>query len=283
MCPIRARNGVGDDHDVVGTHWGASSREVEAGRLSHRLQVNVSGSKPGFCVATISIIRSCPADPGGGTRRVTEAGRDRVGCPALRFARSEAGRAFRPSVAATAEARALVSFTRGPAYEAGAGERRAPAFKDCGFLGRNRKRRSSPRAKPPRRRARPFSEGVGPRFCSVAKAEHAQPDGLVRGTSHTSSPTPFDESAQVSSKPGALHRGLGHELSLVVQGESVSDSGPERAGVSREASRIIPDYCVACAAIVMRAAGHCDAARRPTLTRPASVAVQARPAFRSVL
>ena len=61
----------------------------------------------------------------------------------LLVASSEAGRAFRPSVAATAESRALVSFTRGHAYEAGAGERRAPAFRDCRSLGRNRKRRAS--------------------------------------------------------------------------------------------------------------------------------------------
>jgi hypothetical protein len=46
---------------------------------------------------------------------------------------SEAGRAFRPSVAAIAEARALVSFTREHAYEDGAGERRAPAFKLAGL------------------------------------------------------------------------------------------------------------------------------------------------------
>ena len=65
-----------------------------------------------------------------------------------------AARSGRPSPA-TAEARALVSFTRGHAYEDGAGERRAPAFRDCGSLGRNRKRRAcrqsraSPRAGAP--------------------------------------------------------------------------------------------------------------------------------------
>jgi len=58
------------------------------------------------------------------------------------FASSDAGRGFRPSIAATAEVRALVSFTRGHAYEAGVGERRARAFGDCGSLGRNRKRRA---------------------------------------------------------------------------------------------------------------------------------------------
>src|SRR2546430_10285429 len=38
---------------------------------------------------------------------------------------------------------------------------------------------------------------------------------------------------------------------VLVQWESVGDSDPERAGVSREASRIIPDYRVACASIVL--------------------------------
>jgi hypothetical protein len=37
---------------------------------------------------------------------------------------------------------------------------------------------------------------------------------------------------------------------VLVQWESVGDSDPERAGVSRAASRIIPDYRVACASIV---------------------------------
>ena len=60
---------------------------------------------------------------------------------ALHVASSEAGRAFRPSVVATAESRALVSLMRVHAYEGGTGERRA-AFRDCGSFGRNRKRRA---------------------------------------------------------------------------------------------------------------------------------------------
>ena len=86
------------------------------------------------------------------------AARRRCTDPQFRFQRSEvfrlpaaeprmspaarpAARSGRPSPA-TAEARALVSFTRGHAYEAGTGERRAPAFRDCRSLGRNRKRRA---------------------------------------------------------------------------------------------------------------------------------------------
>ena len=38
--------------------------------------------------------------------------------------------------------RALVSVTRGHAHEAGTGQRRAPAFRDCVSVGRNRKRRA---------------------------------------------------------------------------------------------------------------------------------------------
>ena len=52
-----------------------------------------------------------------------------------------AARSGRPSPR-PAEARALVSYLRGHAYEAGAGERRAPPFRDCGSLDRNRKRRA---------------------------------------------------------------------------------------------------------------------------------------------
>ena len=71
------------------------------------------------------------------TRADTHAGRASGGGgkdPIL--ANSEADRAFRPSVVATAESRPLVSFRRVHAYSGGAGERRAPAFRDCGSFGR---------------------------------------------------------------------------------------------------------------------------------------------------
>jgi len=61
-------------------------------------------------------------------------------------------RAFRPSVAVTAESKALVSFGRGHAQEVGTGERRAPAVRDCGSLGRNRKRRACRQERNRRRR-----------------------------------------------------------------------------------------------------------------------------------
>ena len=51
-----------------------------------------------------------------------------------------AARAGRPSPRPL-RPRALVSFTHGHAHEAGTGDRRAPAFRDCGSLGRKRKRR----------------------------------------------------------------------------------------------------------------------------------------------
>jgi hypothetical protein len=67
-------------------------------------------------------------------------------------ASSEAGRAFRPSVNATAESRALVSCRCGYASDAGTGEHRAPAFKDCGSLRRNRTRRACRQSRASRRR-----------------------------------------------------------------------------------------------------------------------------------
>jgi hypothetical protein len=72
----------------------------------------------------------------GRRRRLRTAG------PTLVFASSETGRAFRPSVAVTGGSNAPVSFRRGHAEKAGTGDRRAPAFRDCGSLGRNRKRRA---------------------------------------------------------------------------------------------------------------------------------------------
>ena len=72
-------------------------------------------------------------------------------------ASSKAGRACGQSVAATAEARALVSFMRGPAYEAGAASVAHLHLENCGSLGRNRQRRACrhQRVSPPGRSARP--------------------------------------------------------------------------------------------------------------------------------
>ena len=60
----------------------------------------------------------------------------------LRFASSEACAGAGGPSPRLLRPRALVSFTRGHAHEAGIGERRAPAFRDCGSLGRTRKRRA---------------------------------------------------------------------------------------------------------------------------------------------
>jgi hypothetical protein len=69
---------------------------------------------------------------------------------------------------------------------------------------------------------------------------------------------------------------------VLVHWESVGDSDPGRAGLSRESSRIIPDYRVACARSYedgwLRRC--CSLANS---SRPAPLAVQARPALRSVL
>ena len=92
---------------------------------------------------------------------------------------SEAGRALGPSVAMTAEARALGSFTRGHAFEAGTGEGRAPAFRHCGSLGRNRNRRAC-RHKQGRRQSP--SHASSPVARGLSGADRASP--ASRPTSH---------------------------------------------------------------------------------------------------
>ena len=56
-----------------------------------------------------------------------------------------AARAGRPSPRPL-RPRALVSFTRGHAHEGGTGERRAPAFRDCGSRPKSQETRLSPHA-----------------------------------------------------------------------------------------------------------------------------------------
>jgi hypothetical protein len=68
-----------------------------------------------------------------GYRRESNAGLPRLVGIAPVFASSEAARAFRPTVAPTAQSKALVSFGRGHAEEAGIGERRAPASEILGL------------------------------------------------------------------------------------------------------------------------------------------------------
>ena len=65
----------------------------------------------------------------------------RTHTPSSSPAARPAARAGRPSPRPL-RPRALVSFTRGHAHEGGTGEHRAPAFRDCGSLGRNRERRA---------------------------------------------------------------------------------------------------------------------------------------------
>jgi hypothetical protein len=93
---------------------------------------------------------SSPAWMTGGVRRVQSTAplslAERSSAPKPEVFRSspvaKPARAFRPYVAATAECKALVSFGRERAEDADTGERRAPAFRDCGSLGRSRRRRA---------------------------------------------------------------------------------------------------------------------------------------------
>ena len=110
--------------------------------------------------------------------------------PSCSPAARPAARAGRPSPRPL-RPRALVSFTRGHAHGAGTGERRAPAFRDCGSLGRNRKRRAC-RQRCACRRARPSGSVGGPPLPRLRESSRCLPAARSAATGkHTSLSLPL--------------------------------------------------------------------------------------------